>query len=378
MGRLHPGGALASLEVSEGALLILKQCHRLSSSPLDFKITPPKFARSFGPHKKLLSPSMLRSAFFKKLAFLFLIIVVWEGRGGVFAQEVLDGIAAVVNGDVITFSQVREVVGTREKALRGAFTGNELVEKIKETRLAAVKELIDRQLILQEFKKNKLSIPDYVIEDRVQTIIREEFGGDRQAFTRTLEAQGYTLSRFKEIETEKVIVQAMRGRVVKSEAIISPHQIDDYYAKHRAEFSTPEQVKLRMIVIKKNGDNGVKMAEEIRQKVADGGDFAKLAQMYSEDSTQESGGDWGWIDRKTLNENLTEIAFSLKPGSVSKVAEAGGNCYILFVEAKKPATVKPLSEMRDEIEKKLQQEERQRLQQKWIDGLRKKAYIKMF
>src|SRR4051812_27146095 len=112
------------------------------------------------------------------------------------AQDVLDGIAAVVNDDVVTFSQVRELVGPKEKAARDTLKGNELVEKIKEIRLQAVNDLIDRQLILQEFKgmqKKGASIPDYVVEDRVQAIIREEFGNDRSAFMRTLAAQGYTI-----------------------------------------------------------------------------------------------------------------------------------------------------------------------------------------
>src|SRR5678816_3857271 len=62
-------------------------------------------------------------------------------------QEVLDGIAAVVNDDVITFSQVRDLVGPIEKAAREQFKGNELVEKVKELRLKAINDLIDRQLI---------------------------------------------------------------------------------------------------------------------------------------------------------------------------------------------------------------------------------------
>lgn len=320
------------------------------------------------------------------LKFTAVVVSIFAIAGSsVFSSEpeVLDGIAAVVkaNGadkeDVVTFSQVRELIGPREKALRDQYTGQELVDKIKELRLSAVKDLIDRQLIIQEFKKNKFTIPDYVIDDHITTLIREEFGGDRGAFIRTLEAQGYTLAKFKDSEMEKIIVQAMRQKNVKNDLIISPQRIEDYYAKNREEFSTPEQIHLRMIVIKKGGENGRKMAEEIRQKVVGGAEFEKLAQLYSEDS-QESGGDWGWIDRKTLNENLTKVAFSLKPGQVSKVIELSGNCYLLYCEAKRAAVTKPLPEVHDAIENKLLQEERQKAQEKWIQTLREKAYIKMY
>ncbi|MBV8175506.1 MAG: peptidylprolyl isomerase, partial [Verrucomicrobia bacterium] len=50
--------------------------------------------------------------------------------------EVIDGVAAVVNADVITFSQVQEVSGSRERTLREQYTGQELIDKIKEARLA--------------------------------------------------------------------------------------------------------------------------------------------------------------------------------------------------------------------------------------------------
>ena len=68
----------------------------------------------------------------------------------------------------------------------------------------------------------------------------------------------------------------------------------------------------------------------------------------------------------------------MKPGTVSKVFDVGGNFYLLYVEARKNSTAKPLVQVRDEIEKKLLQAEQQKLQEKWIDGLRQKAYVKTF
>lgn len=318
--------------------------------------------------------------FLKRVSGIALIALI-SLAGTSLAQEVLDGVAAVVNGDVVTFSQVRELVGAREKSLRDTYQGQDLVNKVKEVRLAALNDLIDRQLIIQEFKKNKLTIPEYIVDDQIQTIIRTEFGGDRNAFHRTLEAQGYTLARFKEIETEKIIVQAMRQKFVKVNTVVPPKMVDEAYGHDREAFSTPEQLKLRMIVLKKDSgdpESKKKMAEEIRSKIKAGGEFEKLAQMYSEDSSQESGGDWGWIDRHTLNEQLSKAAFALKPGQVSNVLEVGDNFYLLFVEAKKNAAVKPLEEVRPEIEKKLLQAERTKAQQKWMESLRKKAFIKTF
>ena len=300
--------------------------------------------------------------------------------------EVIDGVAAIVNGDVITISQVRELVGARERSLREAYNGPDLIEKVKEMRLAALKDLVDRQLILQEFtsmQEKGANIPDYVIDDRVQSIIREEFGGDRSAFIRTLQAQGYTLTKFKEIEREKIIVQAMRQAKVTENFVVSPQQIQGFYDKNKSAYTLPEQVKLRMIVLREGTDdtgatNKRQTAEEIRQKILTGAEFERMAQMYSEDeATSDLGGDWGWIERSMLNEQLTQTAFSLKPGETSQVMQIGDSYYLLFVEARKNATVKPMAEVREEIERNLIQQERMKAQQRWIDTLRRKAYIKI-
>jgi peptidyl-prolyl cis-trans isomerase SurA len=291
-------------------------------------------------------------------------------------EEVLDGIAAVVNKDVVTFSQVRELVAPREMALRESLRGKELVDQVKALRLAAINDLIDRQLVLQEFEKNKFAIPDFVINDHITTIIREQFNGDRQTFIRTLQAQGFTLQRFRKVETDKLIVQAMRSRSVKVNTILSPASIEQYYRDHIADYSTPEQIKLRMIVIRKEPAQAT--AEEIAGKIKNGDDFGEMARLYSEDSTKDSGGDWGWIDRKTLDTALSDPAFALKVGKVSKPIALNGGVYLLYVEARRKADSKPLSAVRDQVIEKIQQSDRQAAQEKWIKGLRDKAYVRIF
>lgn len=302
--------------------------------------------------------------------------------------EVIDGVAAIVNNEVITISQVRELIGTRERAMREGYNGPDLADKIKEMRLAALKDLVDRQLIIQEFRKMQekgANIPDHVVDDRVQGIIREEFAGDRAAFVRTLQAQGYTLTRFKEIEKEKIIVQALRQSKMTESFLVSPNQIQSFYDKNRPAYTLPEQVKLRMIVLREgnsgdiiSGANKDQVAEEIREKLKTGAEFDRMAQMYSEDeATRDAGGDWGWIERSTLNEQLSKTAFTLKPGEISPIIKVQNSLYILTVEARKNASVKPLGEVREEIEKTLMQKERMKSQQRWMDGLRQKAFIKI-
>jgi len=296
---------------------------------------------------------------------------------------VVDGIAAVVNGDVITYSQVRQLSAPREKLLRSQLTGKELEKKLIELRELALKDLIDRRLVIQAFKKESYQIPDHIVDDRVHQIIRESFGGDRNTFIKTLEAENYTLGEFKEKELERIMVQAMRSHNVKTNTIISPTKIEDYYRKHHEEFTSKEQIKLRMIMIPGQKDTASApaqkaLAEEVLGKLAGGAEFDRTAQVYSEDSTRDNGGDWGWIERNTLAASLEKFAFNMPVGRISNIIDYAGNYYIIKVEDKRGGTTRSLAEARDDIEKRLIQEEAQSIQERWIAGLRAKAYIKTF
>jgi peptidyl-prolyl cis-trans isomerase SurA len=297
--------------------------------------------------------------------------------------EIINGIAAVVNGDVITYSQVRELSAPRENLLRSQYTGAELEKALKDAREAALKDLIDRRLIIQSFRKEKFEIPDHFVEEQMRGIIKESFGGDRNTFIKTLEAQRYSIGEFKQKETERMIVQAMRAKNLKRNPISSPTKIEEYYKKHRAEFTAKEQVKVRMIMISGHTDTDQAatqkaLAEEVLGQLAAGADFEHIAQVYSEDGTRDVGGDWGWIERKTLAPPLEKIAFNMPVGRISNIIEYGGNYYILKVDERQGGTTRSLAEARPDIEKKLLQEEAQVLQERWIAGLRAKAYIRTF
>jgi peptidyl-prolyl cis-trans isomerase SurA len=316
------------------------------------------------------------------------VLVVSPLSHGALAQEdnqprIIDGIAAIVNGDIITYSQVRGLSSAHERQLRQQYRGEELEKKIQEARKNALNDLIDRQLIVQAFHKEKFELPEHFVEERMNDIIREDFGGDRNTFIKTLQAQNYSLTEFKKNEMEKIIVAAMRSKNVKPVTTISPTKVREYYEQHKAELTTKEAVKLRLIMIPTRAAEGMgpqqkAIAEEILGKLADGAPFDRMAQMYSEDATRDSGGDWGWVERKTLAPQLEKVAFNLPSGRVSHVIELGTNYYILKVEEKRGGDTPSFAKMRPDIEKKLMQEEQQRQQEIWLAGLRQKAYIQKF
>ena len=171
--------------------------------------------------------------------------------GRAMAVEIVDGVAAIVNSNVITYSEVRDYVQPVVAQLRRDYTGSNLVEKVRGAQADALNNLIERKLILQEFNEKGYSFPDSVVEEQLNDVIANDFGGDRAAFVKTLQAQNLTVSQYREQLRERIIVQAMRNRKAMNEIVASPYKIEQYYKAHLDDYKQDEEIKLRMIYIKK-------------------------------------------------------------------------------------------------------------------------------
>jgi peptidyl-prolyl cis-trans isomerase D len=103
-----------------------------------------------------------------------------------------------------------------------------------------------------------------------------------------------------------------------------------------------------------------------------------MATVYSQGSQQHQGGDWGWVERSVLRKELGDVAFVLPTGQASDPIDTADAVYLMFVEDKKPAHAKPLADVRNDIEKTLRTQQQALLQKQWIDGLKKKTFIRYF
>jgi parvulin-like peptidyl-prolyl isomerase len=167
------------------------------------------------------------------------------------AADIVDGVVAIVNDKVITYSEVMTLVEPVDRELRRSYSGQDLEDQRRKAQVDALNNLIERALIVQEFNTKGYKIPDSMVEQQITDIIANEYGGNRAAFIKTLEAENLTLSQFREQERERVIVQAMRSHKIQQAVIVSPYKIEKYYQQHLDDFKVGDQIKLRMIFIKR-------------------------------------------------------------------------------------------------------------------------------
>jgi parvulin-like peptidyl-prolyl isomerase len=298
-------------------------------------------------------------------------------------METVNGIAVIVNQAIITYKDVDDLISPAIDQI-GRLYGRQpdvFRQKLIEARQDGIERLIERQLILHDFTVSGYSIPETILEDEIQRRIRERFG-DSLTLTKTLQAEGLTRERYRQQVRDQIIVEVLRQKNVSSAVLISPHKIEVYYDAHKDQYESEEMIKLRMISLKQAPgaapDTARKLAGEILLKLKEGTPFAEMAGIYSEGSERADGGSWGWVKRSVLRKELADVAFSLKPGDLSGVIETPDACYLMQVEEKRAAGPRPLSEVREEIEKTLLQEEQNRLQKKYVDRLKGKSFIRYF
>ena len=179
---------------------------------------------------------------------------------------------------------------------------------------------------------------------------------------------------------------------------VSPADLQSYYDQHRDEYRVPEEVKVSHILIKtqlpaagaKEDDKAVaevrKKAQDVLKEVKSGGDFAKLAEKYSEDpGSAKSGGELGWVGRGRTVPEFEKAAFSLAKGQTSDLVKSSYGFHIIRVEDKHDAHLKTLAEVKTEIEEKVKQQKTARateaaanalLSQARTDGFDKAAAAK--
>jgi len=299
-------------------------------------------------------------------------------------KAVSDGVAVIVNDSIITYFDVQKHIQDTFDLLAAQYSGPQqretLRQKMSEVRAEGTEQLVERQLVLHEYKTAGYNYPEAIIEDSIQERIKQKFR-NRTTLLQGLHEQGITYENWKQQQREEILVIAMQQLKVPRDVLISPQRILDYYETNKTNFAVGEQVKLRMIVLNKPPtDNGSakQLAEDIARKLKEGASFAEMAKIHSDGPQRNNGGDAGWAERDTLRKELADAAFALKVGETSGVLDLPDTVWILRVEEKREARIKPLPDVRDEIERTLRINEASRVQRKWITRLKEKACVRYF
>lgn len=225
--------------------------------------------------------------------------------------------------------------------------------------------LIDNKIVEIEADKQNITISDKEIDEEMQVYI-DSYGGE-EAFTSALEQSGASKA---DIETD--IVNYLKiVKLLESNIEISDEEIKTYFEENKESYNAAEQVEASHILVEDE-----EVANEVKEKLAAGEDFAALAKEYSTDtSNAESGGELGFFAKGEMVTEFEDVAFSMNIGDISEPVQTDYGYHIIKVTDKKEAKEAVYEDHKEEIKQTLFDEAIQTEYTSWIADKRESLEI---
>lgn len=295
-------------------------------------------------------------------------------------------VAATVNGVPVATADVENEV---DRIIRQSFFHRDFSpEKREEQRNKAVENLIDRELLRQEARRQGHRMDEKDLKSGIATI-KKRFASE-DLFAEALRKKGMSRKEFEAGIERDTIIRKLLDTEIEQRLAVSGEELKSYYDANPDKFREPEKVRLRHIVIgftdpdggdgrkgksARNMEEARSLAEAIAGKIGKGVDFASLAMEYSEDAYRDKGGDLGYIHRGMMLPQMEQAAFDLKSGETMGPLETEDGFYIIKVEDRKPEMRLPLEEVREKIQKELEGKQSEELKKGLLQRLREQAKI---
>ncbi|MDT7950283.1 MAG: peptidylprolyl isomerase [Acetobacteraceae bacterium] len=221
-------------------------------------------------------------------------------------------VIAKVGSDTIHYSDLQDALQSLPEQLR-AMPPNMLYPMLLD-------QLIDREVIVQQAKKDKLQD-----DPKVQHAIQQA--------------------------TNMALQNALLTREIQPS--LTPEAIKAQYDKEYAGKSGEEQVHAEHILVPTEAK-----AKDIIAQLDKGADFATLAKENSTDpSAKENSGDLGWFKKGDMLPEFSDAAFALKPGQITQTpVHTRFGWHVIKVEGTRTAPPPTLDEVRDEMRQQIIQE----------------------
>ena len=255
------------------------------------------------------------------------------------AAQRLDGIAAVVNDEVVLQSDVEE-----QLYLFMMRAQSEPDSSVADTlRRQILDQLIDEKLIVGEAKRQSVTISDAEVNKQVDEAVREakERMGNPEAFQAQLARENLTEAKLREKYKSEVRRQILAQRLVQKQIArknVTQTEAEAYFKANPDKFpKLPPEVRVSVIQIPAAADSVADAkarvaAARARQRIVGGEKFAKVAAEVSDDpGSARSGGDLGFFIHGQMDPAFEDAAFSQKIGAVSAPVRSSFGYHIIEV-----------------------------------------------
>ncbi|MBI4432931.1 MAG: peptidylprolyl isomerase [Candidatus Omnitrophica bacterium] len=311
-----------------------------------------------------------------RFPLIFIFISFLSAASLVHAAEVLERILAVVNDEVVTERDLDTAMAPVVAQFRTMYAAKEFEEKIKEARQDFLRKIIEDKLILTEAKRRQVIVKDEEVDESLDQV-RAKFP-NRETFLKAIEEQGLTEKKLWDRFRDQLMTQKLVDYEVRSRISVSPGEVSDYYKARPEEFAQADRVRLQHILVRvgtRPEADAKEFADELATQIRQGKDFEELARSYSEGAEAREGGQMGWVEKGQLLGEIDARVFTLDEQQITEPLKSTLGYHIFKVVEKQKFSVKPLTEVRGQIQTKLFKDKLRTRLEAWIQNLKQNAYI---
>ena len=244
----------------------------------------------------------------------------------------IEGVAATVNDDPITFSDVSE----RAQMLILSLGSQPTQEQVQQLANQALEQLIDEKLQLQEAAEFEVEVSDSDIANSIEGLARQS-GLTREDFINSLLQAGISPRSLENQTRADIAWRRIMGGLYGSRIRISQTQINDQMTRLRASASK-EQYQIREIFMfapdEQTRQEAFTVANTLKEQLLNGASFQLAAQRFSSAPTAASGGDMGWVTADDLDEARASYISAMPGPGITDPILAEDGVYILQVRNK--------------------------------------------
>lgn len=296
-----------------------------------------------------------------------------------FAAVLLDRVVAVVNKEVITWSELYRTMETDASPQTKGLSEEDRRRIFKENEAAFLETLIDVKLQLQKAKSMGIRVTDGEIDEAIENI-KKKYSMTDFDFKESLKKEGYTLEVYRRRIEEQIITSKIINQQIRSKILVSDKDTERYMEENREMFATSDSYRISQIFFKKPENNEEKnnidrKVAVIYKKLKDGESFRKIAREYSDGPSAKTGGDLGFIKKGDLIEEFGEIVSKMTPGDVSSLFWTDRGFHIIRLDER--IEYKDQNEIKNEVRKILEKKFFIEKYNAWKKELKEKAVIEI-
>ena len=293
--------------------------------------------------------------------------------------QVIDEVYAIVNDEIITYSEIKKQEQRYIQEMTAQLTGAELEKQISEMKINLLNSMIDQKVILSRAKEVYDNV-DSEVEMRLNDIKQQNNLKSDAELIKALSQEGIVFEEWRKELVDIIKQQKLIYQEVNLKIVIENSEVVALYRENMAKYTIPEIYSLNCIFLNKSGyasDEDLVQKKNQISEALKSQKFEEVAKSFSELPNEEDKMFLGEFKQGELDSKLEEAAFTLALNEHSDWVDTDSGSYILQLFKKTEPRISDLKEVNEQIRSEIFDSKQQVALKEYMDRLRAESYIKI-